>query len=177
MDQVLVHVSIYQGNPFWGHPIFDPLPFRNHPQYFDLHDPSYGTKTTLLFAAPYYNTQNPKRHKKLGDPQDRWCPFGFPFPNTKGVLPKNDKGMAGWEAASILTEKPSRLRLLQLRVPLLPTALAVHPRLQLCQPQRKRSPHTMHGAAGSESWTILGGGLQYVYTYAYNICTYVYIYT
>ena len=25
--QVLVHVSIFQGKPFWGYPIFDPQPF------------------------------------------------------------------------------------------------------------------------------------------------------
>ena len=24
--QVLVHVSVYQGKPFWGYPIFDPRP-------------------------------------------------------------------------------------------------------------------------------------------------------
>ena len=28
--QILVHVSTYQGKPFWGYPIFDPQPCDDH---------------------------------------------------------------------------------------------------------------------------------------------------
>ena len=30
--QILVHVSTYQGKPFWGYPIFDPQPCPGRPQ-------------------------------------------------------------------------------------------------------------------------------------------------
>ena len=58
VPQVLVYLSIYQGNPFWGYPIFDPRSISHHPP--PTHYPLTKSSAELLHPPGRWATK-PRR--------------------------------------------------------------------------------------------------------------------